>query len=166
MSTLAGSGASGMVDGVGSAAAFDVVRNLALMGASTLFDSDATALRAIDLATGGVSTLSAGGLAAITAPTASENLTLVYNSFLVYDAGTCALLLTDASSGATTVAAGGAGGGYANGMGSAARFSCAPSANATNVTDMALMSGVQRGKILILDAGNNAVRLATIALTC
>ena len=163
VSTLAGSGTAGHIDGAGTAARFNRPRDLALSG-TTLYVSDQNnhRIRAIDLASANktVSTLAGSGTAGDTdgAGTAAQfndprGLALSGTTLYVADYSNHLIRAIDLASPGRTVStlAGSGTPGHANGVGTAAQF------------NGPIGIAVSEGTLYVADSDNHRIRAIDIA---
>ena len=126
-----GIGGAGNADGMGNEARFTSPSGTAYDGAGTLFVADDTLVRAIDLATGSVTTLAGGGIGP-DPDGVGEAAQFVFASALAYDPTTRTLYVSDTTENTiraidvptrtVTTVAGTGFGPYVDGPGAAARF--------------------------------------------
>jgi len=155
--TLGSKYVPGSDDGEGKAATFNFPYGIVSDG-HTLFVTERTKIRKIDIATGRVATLAGSGssgngdgvgaAAAFNQPT---GITIEGNNVYVADSGNNAVRSIDITTGAVSTLAGAGSKGLADGKGTAASFS--------NPKDIA----VKKGNLYVVDSGNNSVRTINIA---
>lgn len=160
VTTLAGSGMGGAIDGTGTAASFSSPRGITFDGAGTLYVSDANRIRTLVAATGVVSTLAGDGTPG-TADGPGDRARFNYPGGLaadgaghvyVPDTESSTLRQVDVSSRAVTTLAGAAPvSGNSDGTGPAARFN----------SPHGLVS-VGIGAAYVMDTGNRIVRNVSV----
>jgi sugar lactone lactonase YvrE len=154
VSTLAGSGAHGTNDGLGSSAEFDYPNGMASDGAGNLYvaDTNAGAIRTIVIATGRVTTLvSLGSFLNGFQNIASDG---AGNLFVSNTSGQVIKKIEIATGSVTTLAGSEGNAGREQGVGTAARFSF-PRGLAYD----------RSGNLFVADSGNSSIRKIVIATT-